>query len=134
MNNKKQSEKNKSLCSGCDACCQYIATEIDKPTTPEEIQNIYWFLLHKNVGVYIGFNNKWYLEFLAPCKKLKNKLCSDYDNRPDVCRDYKQTTCPKYLKSPTEKKYFHNEKEFFSFVKKKMSRKLWITLVDAKKI
>lgn len=129
-----EAQKNKNLCLNCDACCRYIATELDKPTTAEELQNIFWFLLHKNVGVYIGFDNKWYLEFKTPCKKLKNKLCANYHNRPAICHDYKQSTCPKYLNEATEKKYFHNEKEFISYIQKKFPRRLWITLVDAKKI
>lgn len=125
----KQDLNNKKLCDNCDACCRYIATEIDKPTTIEEIQNIFWFLIHENVGVYIGFDNKWYLEFQTPCKKLKNKMCADYANRPQVCRDYKQKDCPKYNQGATEKNYFHDEKEFFAYVKNKFPKKLWITIV-----
>jgi len=126
----KSDQKNKKLCQKCDACCRYIATEIDKPTTKDEIENIYWFLLHENVGIYIGFNNKWYLEFSTPCRSLKNKLCTNYSNRPKICSDYNQKDCPKYNPGNTEKKYFHDEKEFFSYVKEKFPKKLWITIVD----
>lgn len=106
-------QKNKSLCADCDSCCHYVATEIDKPTTVDEVQNIYWFLLHKNIGVYIGFDNKWYLEFITPCRKLKNKLCGDYFNRPQICRDYNQKTCPQHLNEATEKNIFIMKKSFW---------------------
>jgi len=130
----KKNQLNKDLCHRCDACCRYIATEIDKPTTLSEIENIYWFLLHQNVGVYIGFNNQWYLEFQTPCRALKNKLCTNYDRRPKICRAYKQSDCTNFNNGPTEKYYFHNEKEFFNYIKEKFPKRLWITLVDAKKM
>lgn len=40
-------------CEGCSKCCEYIAVEIDKPETEEDFENIKWFLLHKNVKVFI---------------------------------------------------------------------------------
>ncbi len=125
----KSDHVNKDLCQKCDACCRYIATEIDKPTTKDEVENIHWFLLHQNIGVYIGHDNKWYLEFKTPCRKLKNKLCAHYQDRPKICRDYDQKNCPQYNEGETEKIYFHNEEEFVSYVKIKLPKKLWITIV-----
>jgi uncharacterized protein len=113
---KKTNQENKKLCSNCDECCRYVALQIDKPTTKTEYQNIIWLLLHENVGVYIDYDNDWFVEFITPCKKLKNKLCSDYNNRPKICRDYSQEDCTYYNHEPVEKIYFHNEQEFKKYL------------------
>lgn len=113
-------KKNKNLCKRCSACCNYIAVEIDKPTDNDDYNNILWFLLHKNVRVYIGWDNKWYLEFITPCKKLNLRgLCKDYAARPKVCREYSQKDCPKYSHDAAEKTYFKTADDFLAFLKKK---------------
>jgi len=115
--------KNKDLCKNCDACCRYIALEIDKPMTDEDNDNIIWFLLHQNVTVYIGFDNKWYIEFQTPCKALKKGLCSEYQTRPNVCRDHKQKTCVKFIPGPTEKKLFSSADDFRKYIAVKKTKK-----------
>lgn len=116
----KSDSKNKEMCEGCDKCCRYIAIEIDKPTTKAEYQNIIWMLIHKDVSAYIGFDNHWYLEFQTPCLKLNAKgLCSDYDNRPDICREYDQEECPKYSKGSAEKVSFRSAEDFKKYLKSK---------------
>lgn len=123
MKNKKinLNDKNKELCDGCSDCCNYIAVQIDKPTAKKDFDNIIWFLLHKNVYVYIDFENDWYLEFITPCEALddKTKLCADYENRPQVCRNYSQKDCTHYNNEPAEKKYFKTVGEFKKYLKGK---------------
>ena len=102
------SEKNKKLCHDCDDCCRYIALEIDRPTNINDYQNIIWFLLHENVNIYIDWDNDWFLEFNTKCLALKNKLCSVYEKRPSMCRQYKQEECTKYNTEKPEKYYFHD--------------------------
>lgn len=114
-----QDQENKNLCENCDDCCRYIATEINKPRSKQDYQNIIWYLLHENVGVYIDWDNDWYLEFLTPCRALHNKLCAVYNDRPQMCREYKQTDCTHYNKTKPEKIYFHNDAEFKKYLKKK---------------
>jgi len=109
MANKKTNQdlKNKKLCDGCSDCCKYVALEIDKPENNDDFENLIWHLYHKNVHIYIGWDNKWYLEFMTPCKELDSKgLCKVYEKRPKICSDYKQENCTKYNKEPAEKKYF----------------------------
>lgn len=85
-----RSETRQNRCGECKAqCCQYIAVEIDTPTCKRDYDNIRWYLLHENIRVFIDHNRIWHLEFMAPCKKLtKNYQCSDYANRPKICREY----------------------------------------------
>ena len=40
-------------CEGCSYCCEYIAMEIDKPTTVNDFDYIFWYLIHKDVWVYV---------------------------------------------------------------------------------
>lgn len=113
-------QKNKNLCRGCDACCRYVITEIDKPTDKSDFDNITWFLHHKNVNVYIGHDNKWYLEFVTPCEQLgSSKLCKIYEKRPQICRKYKQADCPKYNDDTVEKHYFKCAQELDDYMQKK---------------
>ncbi len=120
----KEDKKNKDLCKRCSKCCRYIATEIDRPTSEEDFENIIWFLYHKNVGVYLGHDNKWYLEFVTPCKELNFRgFCKVYDKRPQICRDYNQNECPQYNDGPTEKQYFHSVEEFKKYLEDKKSKK-----------
>ena len=108
------SEKNKMLCDGCDACCRYIALEIDKPKDDEDYDHIVWFLMHKNVHIYIDWNNDWFLEFATPCKALdnKNKLCKIYDQRPKICRAHKQKDCVRHNPVSAEKTSFKTVDDF----------------------
>jgi len=108
--------ENKNWCAGCDACCRYIATELDKPTTKRDYDNIIWFLLHENVGVYIDWDNDWYIEFKTPCRALKNKLCLIYQERPMMCQEYDQAECTHHNHEAPEKIYFHNADEFKKYL------------------
>ncbi len=113
--------KNKELCKNCDACCRYVAVQIDEPEDNDDYQNIIWQLLHENVNVFIDWDNDWYLEFVTPCEKLNQEtgLCSDYDNRPSVCSNYSQEECPYHTQAAAEKKYFKTADEFKKYWKKK---------------
>jgi len=113
-------QKNRLLCHGCDDCCRYIAVEIDRPTAKSDYQNIIWFLLHKNVRVYIDWENDWLLEFVTPCKELDSQgLCKNYANRPGMCRDYNQKDCTKYNAKSAEKISFNCADDFKRYLKKK---------------
>ena len=98
---------NKKNCLNCDAkCCKYIAIEIDVPEDLEDFENIRWYVVHKNINVYVDEDYKWHVEFLTPCEALGEKnLCQIYEKRPEICRDYDQEECT-----------FHNDyEEKFTF-------------------
>ncbi|MDO8669732.1 MAG: YkgJ family cysteine cluster protein [Candidatus Buchananbacteria bacterium] len=115
------SEKNKELCHKCDLCCKYVAIGIDKPKSKTDYQNIIWQLWHENVNIFVDHDNDWYVEFETPCLALdkKTSLCAVYENRPKICRDYKQVDCVRYNNDPAEKIYFKTPASFEKYLKKK---------------
>lgn len=95
-----EDEKNKLLCQGCNSeCCKYLSIEINTPEDEEDFEDIKWYAAHKNVSVYVDEDNEWHVEFKTSCDYLdKDGLCSIYNKRPNICREYSQDECP-----------FHNE-------------------------
>jgi len=76
-------------CQRCATCCKHVALEIDRPTTKREYDNIRWYLLHKDVSVFIDHERNWYVEFKTPCLELTDEnRCSNYNDRPRICRDH----------------------------------------------
>ena len=62
-------------CSG--ACCKsFIISHAG--LTPDLIKYV-------NLHGVVGFN---YTRILAECSNLINGKCSDYENRPDTCKDF----------------------------------------------
>ena len=56
-----------------------------------------WLLLHENIAVYMGTDRHWYVEFRTKCKELgEDHRCGIYEQRPDLCRAYEVTTCPRW--------------------------------------
>jgi Fe-S-cluster containining protein len=89
----KQSKKVHS-CSKCSAiCCQYVAIEIDKPTTRGDFEDIRWYIAHQDIWVFVE-GEEWYVCIERPCKFLsKNNKCTMYENRPRICRKYNTVNC-----------------------------------------
>src|SRR5210317_1232710 len=83
-------KKNKLDCERCDgACCRYLATQIDTPTGKRDYDHIRWYLLHRDVNVFIDHEDDWYLEFQTPCEALSAEgRCNSYQDRPRICRGY----------------------------------------------
>lgn len=85
----------KNPCDGCDLCCRHIAVEIDTPETKKEFDNIKWFLLHRDVWVFIDNDGTWNLQMNTLCEKLKDGRCSYYEKRPAICKNYSAGSCEK---------------------------------------
>lgn len=83
-------------CEGCNGkCCRYVAMEIDVPESLEDFEDIKWYVLHKNVCVYVDEDSEWHIEFITPCEHLnENGLCGIYEKRPEICRKYSHDECP----------------------------------------
>jgi len=79
-------------CDQCDAtCCRYMAIQIDRPVDGRDIDDIRWYLLHRDVSVCIDAEGDWFVAFDTPCEALGDDgLCSRYDTRPQLCRDHGQ--------------------------------------------
>jgi len=91
--------KNPFPCEGCSNCCEYISTEIDKPRNFDDFDQIRWFIIHKDVWVYVDEEKDWYLQFNTRCEKLSGRLCNDYEHRPQICRDYRPVDCVRHGES-----------------------------------
>jgi len=82
-------------CEECKGlCCTHMAVPIDTPETFEDYKNIYWYLYHERCSVYVGLDGIWYLQMELRCKKLdKDRMCTIYNKRPPLCRDYGPYDC-----------------------------------------
>lgn len=92
----KKNSGGNELCNRCGArCCTHIALEIDRPTTKAERDYIRWYLLHGGVEVFIDHHKHWFIKVPTPCDMLKEGLCTIYETRPDICREYPEpgTVC-----------------------------------------
>ena len=74
-------------------CCNYIVKHLSPPRTKLDFDEIYWFLCHDKVSVFID-GRKWYLLVDVPCGKLDAKSrCRIYAKRPYVCRLHSEENC-----------------------------------------
>ncbi len=91
---KKKKKKTISCPEVCKAsCCQYIVNKIQAPRTKADFDELYWFLCHDNMVVYIE-RRKWYLLVETPCRHLDQKSrCEIYSKRPYVCRQHSEEEC-----------------------------------------
>ena len=106
-------------CQGCSNCCEYIATQIDRPTTANDFDQVIWYLIHKDVWVYVDEENDWYIQFNTVCEKLNNRRCGYYVSRPNICREYEPEHCIRYGAGESEKHLFKDEIDFFRYLAKK---------------
>ena len=106
----------KNPCDGCDLCCRHIAVEIDEPESEKEFGQIRWFLLHEDVWVFIDNDNSWNLQVNRPCVKLKDNMCSYYEKRPQICRDYSAENCERNGDGDSFKLMWKNLEEFEEWV------------------
>ena len=82
------------LCEQCAAlCCRQIALPIDNPESPNDFDNVRWYLMHENVHVFVE-EEQWYIAFATKCKHLRDdNLCGVYETRPRICRSYTTDGC-----------------------------------------
>ncbi|MBE7413019.1 MAG: YkgJ family cysteine cluster protein [Leptospiraceae bacterium] len=82
------------ICLACHGCCNYVSVEIEFPKNKETLDHYTWYLHHKNVQIYIDNDNAWNLLFITPCVQLQpNGMCSIYETRPNLCREYSAKSC-----------------------------------------
>lgn len=100
-------------CEGCTTCCSYVAIELDSPENEEEYNNIRWYLVHKDVWIFVDHDNSWNIQFNSPCEMLNEKgWCKIYEKRPMICRQYTTKNCEKNGNGKSYKILFKTLKEF----------------------
>lgn len=112
-------------CSSCNAsCCRYVAMEIDCPEDLDDFENMKWYVAHENISVFVEEDDIWNIEFLTPCKYLKDNLCSIHEDfvdkphvkRPKICREFSVDQCPHH-NDYVEKYRFTSIEEIEKYVK-----------------
>lgn len=83
-----------TLCEHCTGvCCRYVALPIETPQTPEDFDDIRWYLLHENISVFVE-DGEWYINMATPCRHLQpDNRCGIYARRPRICRAYGEDNC-----------------------------------------
>ena len=110
-------------CSKCGGkCCKYVAVQLDKPKTKSDHEHIKWYLLHKNVNVFVDHDKNWFVEFKTPCLALTlNNKCKVYETRPDICRAHcKDEGECEYYDTPYSM-YFSTVEEYVIYLASKRS-------------
>jgi Fe-S-cluster containining protein len=110
------------ICVKCSGCCRYVSVEIDKPKTKEQIDTYVYYILHRNVQIYIDNDKKWNILFITPCSELlPDGRCNIYLTRPQICRDYSATACSRTGKDHTH--LFKTPDTFLEYLEQEKSKK-----------
>ena len=107
-------------CQACGACCKYIATEIDAPTSMQDYEHIVWYISHRDVGVYIDWEGDWFIEFSTVCEHLTEAAtCGIYRERPRICSDFSWNECEKTTQESAYRDRFVRPDEFVAWLEGK---------------
>jgi Fe-S-cluster containining protein len=81
-------------CTTCGKCCTYVSVGIDPPRSVTSATEMLWYLYHQNVTLYRDGDGEWSVVFETRCRNLApDLLCSIYEHRPEICRDFDNKTC-----------------------------------------
>ncbi len=107
-------------CRNCPAlCCKGLVMPIDKPKTPQDIEELKWHVQYKTVRAFIR-SHRWHLLVDGDCMYLDgDNLCTMYERRPGKCRQHNPPECersgPFYdvmISTPEElEEYFTRERK-----------------------
>ncbi len=110
-------------CSDCGKCCNYIAIEIDNPTSFKDYDNLYWYLTHRDLCVYIDWEGDWFIEFQTVCEHLTDtKTCGIYEERPRICSEFSWNECEVTTQESAFKVRFDSYEELTDWMKAKRPR------------
>jgi Fe-S-cluster containining protein len=107
-------------CHECGHCCRYLATEIDKPTTFSDYENLHWYLVHRDISVYVDHEGDWFIEFRAVCEHLTPEAtCGIYEERPHICEDFSWDECEITTQESAYKYKFDRFPELLTWMEEK---------------
>ena len=110
------------ICVKCTGCCRYVTVEIAKPRSKEKIELYTWYLLHKNVQIYIDNEKTWNLLFITTCTKLGGDgRCNIYQTRPKICKEYSPKSCSRTGKDHTH--LFMTPEALLDYLEEEKSKK-----------
>ena len=113
-----------SLCSKCTGlCCRYVALPIETPKTRGDFDDVRWYLAHEGFSVFVD-EGDWYVNIAARCRYLTvDNLCGTYENRPRICRGYKDGNCDYHGGDYGYDLYFSSTEDLAEYVDKKFRKK-----------
>jgi hypothetical protein len=108
-------------CFQCVQCCSYVAIEIDAPTSMKEYDYIVWYLVHRDVSVFVDWEGSWFIMFETRCEHLDSRgLCDRYSSRPAICKDFDWRECENRLREePADKWLFETSDQFLRWLEKR---------------
>ncbi len=109
-------------CAGCDHCCRYITINIPTPRTKLDFDNIRWYILHKNVCVFLDWEGDWMVQFDTTCEWLVDGRCNHYRFRPEICRDYDPADCERYSCTAAERILLRTEQDLDRYLAEREAR------------
>jgi Fe-S-cluster containining protein len=66
-----------------------MAVEVDAPEDDRDIDDVRWYLLHRDVSVLVDREGAWFVAFHTPCEALgPDGRCTRYATRPVLCREH----------------------------------------------
>jgi len=111
------------LCDYCTGkCCRYFALPIETPETFKDFEYLRWYMLHGRVSIFVD-DEEWYLMVHNECQNLmQDHRCGDYENRPQICRDYTTDNC-EYDDDTCYEKYFETPEQIQEYAEALFPRK-----------
>lgn len=110
------------ICVKCSGCCRYVSVEIAKPKTKALIDTYVYYILHKNVQIYIDNDKNWNILFITSCSKLGDDgRCGIYLTRPQICRDYSAKACSRTGQDHTH--LFKTPDAFLQYIEEEKKKK-----------
>lgn len=107
-------------CHRCGECCRYVAIEIDKPTSNRDYENVFWYLTHRDISVYVDWESDWYIEFKTVCEHLTEQAtCGIYRERPQICSEFSWTTCERNTAEDAARYKFESPQQFVDWLQVK---------------
>lgn len=95
--NKRSRAVSNPSCQGCPSlCCRDLVLPIDKPKTPDDVEELKWHVQYDTVSVFVR-THRWYLLIEGRCQYLSgDSLCRIYDRRPARCRRHNPPGCERF--------------------------------------
>ncbi len=110
-------------CNSCGKCCNYIAIEIDNPSCFKDYDELYWYLTHKGICVYVDWEGDWFIEFETVCEHLTDKnTCGIYEERPKICSSFRWDECEVSTHENAWKVRFDTYEELTDWMQEKRPR------------
>lgn len=112
------------LCEKCvGLCCRYLALPIDTPKTKGDFDDVRWYLAHEGISVFVE-EGDWYINIANRCKYLtKDNRCDIYEDRPRLCRGYKEDTCDYHSGDYGYELHFTSIEELDEYLEKRKEKK-----------